>query len=135
MQEDRDEEAAEEVAEREGDRLVGLVEAGGENAEADRHHQHPGAVPGTSRPTDQSRDDEGHADEKRQRDREARVLLVVARQREGHAYGTRGDRRRPEEEPRASRKDHAAKNAAIAAPDRSPFGTKPWAPHSPMQRP
>ena len=39
------------------------------------------------------------------------------------------------QEPAKPGQSHATRRAAIAAPDRSAFGTKPWAPQSWMQRP
>ena len=55
------------------------------------------------------------------------------RQRDGERAGDQ--RSRAEVEPGAPGKRHAMSRAAIAAPDRSAFGTKPQAPHTLMQRP
>ena len=63
------------------------------------------------------------------------IPVRFAGRRQRHR-GTGGrERRRAEEEPGAPGQAHAAKSAAIAAPDSSAFGTKPRAPQSPMQRP
>ena len=135
VNEGRDEEAADDRAERVRERRVRLVQAVREHAEADRDHQHAGAICRPSRPADQAGGDEGHADEQQQRGRVRRMLVVVARQRQRHRCRAGRQCRRPEEEPGPPRQGHAAKSAAIAAPDSSAFGTKPRAPHSPMQRP
>ena len=130
-----DEEAAEERAESERNGVVRLAEAADEDAEADRDHQHSGAVRRAPRPADQSRDDERRADEQSERSRESRVLLVVTRDRERNGDRTRDERGRPEVEPRPPGEGHAIRRAAIAAPDRSAFGTKPLAPQIWMQLP
>ena len=135
VEKDRDEERAEERAERVRQGVVRFVEARHEDAEADRDHQHPRAIARPARPADQPRRDEREAHEEHEGGRQARVVVVVAREGQSYRDGPGDYRSRPEEEPWPPRQAHAAKNAAIAAPDRSAFGTKPWAPQSPIQRP
>ena len=135
MQEGRNEEASEQRSERVRDRVVGLAQAADQDAETDCDHQHPRAVLRPPRPADQAGEDEGPADEEPERDRERRVLLMIARDGQSDGERTCQERRRPEVEPGASCQRHAGRRAAIAAPDRSPFGTKPQAPHPSMQRP
>ena len=106
-----------------------------QDAEADRDHQHPDAVPaavGSSRSSPATTKDE------LTKSTRAIVCPGVARGRSWRQRDACGPSAiAPPARRRATgvRQDHAAKNAAIAAPDRSAFGTKPLAPHSPMQRP
>ena len=132
---DDDEEALQHRAERVRDGVVRLDEAREQHAEPDEHHQLPGPVPRPSRPADQPRENERAADEQQQRSRLGRVLLVVARLRERDRDRARDQRNRAEDEPEAPSRGHAVRSAAIAAPDRSAFGTKPRAPLHSMQRP
>ena len=130
-----DEQAAEERAECVRNGVVRLAETADEYAEAHGDHQHPRAVLRPSRPADQAGEDERPADEEPERDRDRGVRLVVTRGDERNGDPTRYERSRPEVEPRPPYEGHAMRRAAIAAPDRSAFGTKPLAPQTWMQRP
>ena len=135
MHEGRDEEASEERPEGERDRMIRLPEDANQDAKADRDHQHSRAVLRPPGPADQPGEDERRADEQNQSNRLLGVLLVVARgcQRDGEPVGDQGGQ--TEVQPGAPGKRHATSRAAIAAPDRSAFGTKPQAPHTLMQGP
>ncbi len=135
MDERGDEQAAEERAEREGNGVVRFAETADENTEPNGDHQHPGAVGRAPRPADQAREDERPADEQSERSGKSRVLLVLARDSERNGDRAREEGSRPEVEPRPPCEDHAMRRAAIAAPDRSAFGTKPLAPQIWMQLP
>ena len=130
-----DEQASEQRSERVRDRVVGLAQAADQDAETDCDHQHPRAVLRPPRPADQAGEDEGPADEEPERDRERRVLFMIARDGQSDGERTCQERRRPEVEPGPPCEGHAMRRAAIAAPDRSAFGTKPLAPQTWMQRP
>src|SRR4029079_210667 len=135
MYEGRDEEASEECAEGERDRVIRLREDADQDTEADRDHQRSRAVPWPPGPADQAGQDKRRADEQKQSNRLPGVLLVVARSRQRYGEPTGDQRSRAEVQPRAPGKCHATSRAAIAAPDRSAFGTKPQAPHTLMQGP
>ena len=130
-----DEQASEERSERVRNGVVRLAQAADEHAEADRDHERPGAVRGTPRPADQAGEDERPADEQSERRRDCGMLLVVTGQDERDGDRSCNERRRPEVEPGPPCERHAIRRAAIAAPDRSAFGTKPVAPQPWMQRP
>jgi hypothetical protein len=135
VDEHRDEEAAEEGPERVGDVVVRFAEHAHENAEPEGDHQHPDPVGRPAVPPDQTREDEGAADEEDECRRARRMLLVVTGRRESDRECSGEDRRRCEREPGTPRQPHATRRAAIAAPDRSPFGTKPRAPQTSMHGP
>jgi len=135
MHEGRDEKTSEECAEGERDRMIRLSEDADQHAEADPDHQPSRAVLRPPGPADQPGEDERRADEQNQSNRLLGVLLVVARSYQGYSEPSGDQRSRAEVQPGAPGKRHATSRAAIAAPDRSAFGTKPQAPHTLMQGP
>ena len=118
-----------------GTGVVRLAETADEDAEADGDHQHPGAVRRAPCPADQSGENERPADEQSERSRDGRVRLVITGGDDRDGDPTRDERSRPEVEPGPPGEGHAIRRAAIAAPDKSAFGTKPLAPQTWMQRP